>query len=84
MDGDGGNSESENGNGFGFQEEEVEGNEYEYDDQHEIGVGIHGFRDENGIPADGFELVDSMSYENDPTQDSDYYQWQERDKVEDY
>lgn len=73
-DGGGGDSEYENGNGFGFQEVEVEGNEDEYDDQHEIDVGIHGFRDENGIPADGFELVDSMSYENDQTQYSDYYQ----------
>ena len=57
----------------------VEGNEDGYYDQSEMGGGgngILGFQDQNGIPADGFELVNSIPLEGrqyDQTQDLDYY-----------
>uniref|UniRef100_F6HYB1 Uncharacterized protein n=2 Tax=Vitis vinifera TaxID=29760 RepID=F6HYB1_VITVI len=72
---DGGDPESENGKGLREVEGKEDGGLEDGSDESEIGGGVHGFRDENGVPPDGFELVNSTPYERrqyDQAQASDY------------
>ncbi|KAJ9692278.1 hypothetical protein PVL29_011371 [Vitis rotundifolia] len=72
---DGGDPKSENGKRLREVEGKEDGGVEDGSDESEIGGGVQGFRDENGVPPDGFELVNWTPYERrqyDQAQASDY------------